>query len=809
VLLDGISEGVTVRTPDGQIVYANEAASHMLGAGSTDELLGSAMGTHRQRFELFDLDGRPLDPADLPGERVRLGEDRAELFVRFRPAGGGKEQVSLTRSIRICDAQGGLRYVVSFFRSVTEEKAAGLLRRLERVTKAALSHFSLQDLVPSLLEEIRQVLDADTTAILLLDEAGENLVLRVTVGFQDEEVNRAVPVPLGKGLAGNVAASKESWLVDDLDEIELVSPVLRARGIKSLVAAPFAAGDRVIGVVHAGSEQRGRFTKDDVLLLELIADRVALAVNHSALREAERTAQQRLSFLGEASSLLASSLNYEDTLTRVAQLVVPGLADWCAVDMLAEDGSIRRLATTHVDPDKVRWAWELTERFPADPADDTGVPLVLRSGEPQLMPEIPQALLDDATAERPELKEVLDQLGLRSAMIVPISARGRTLGAISFIWAESGRQYDEADLELAVDLARRVGIAVDNAQLYRAAEERSQAARVLASIGDGVMLVDRKGVVRYWNRAAEAITGLPASAVLDRPAVAAIPGWSTAVQRVPISFDPVAPPRAESLPLGTGEPELWLSITGVAVVDGTVYAFRDLTEERALDTLKTEFVSTVSHELRTPLAAIYGAAMTLQRQDVVLDAEQNETLLSVITNESDRLARTVNAILWASRLDTDALSTFVEPCDPLVLGRDVVEAQRAHLPPRIRLELEAPAEPAAVAADADKVRQVLVNLLDNAVKYSPDGGEVRLSIESNGRHVRFSISDEGLGIPYGEQRRIFDKFYRLDPQMTRGIGGTGLGLYICRELVRRMDGRIWVTSEPGRGSTFAFELPVA
>jgi signal transduction histidine kinase len=240
-----------------------------------------------------------------------------------------------------------------------------------------------------------------------------------------------------------------------------------------------------------------------------------------------------------------------------------------------------------------------------------------------------------------------------------------------------------------------------------------------------------------------------------------------------------------------------------------VYAFRDLTEERALDTLKTEFVSTVSHELRTPLAAIYGAAMTLRREDVVLDAEQNDTLLSVITNESDRLARTVNAILWASRLDTDALSTMIEPCDPLVLGRDVVEAQRAHLPPQIRLEFDPPSEPAAVAADADKVRQVLVNLLDNAVKYSPDGGEVRLSIESDGHHVRFSVSDQGLGIPSVEQRRIFEKFYRLDPQMTRGIGGTGLGLYICRELVRRMDGRIWVTSEPGRGSTFAFELPVA
>jgi signal transduction histidine kinase len=488
---------------------------------------------------------------------------------------------------------------------------------------------------------------------------------------------------------------------------------------------------------------------------------------------------------------------------------VPRLADWCSVDMLAEDGSIQRLATTHVDPDKVRRGWELTERYPTDPADDNGVPLVLRSGEPQLMTEIPQVLLDEAVAENPELKEILDELGLRSMMIVPISARGRTLGAISFFWAESGKNYSEADLDLAADLARRAGIAVDNAQLYRAAEERSQAARVLASIGDGVMLVDGKGIVRYWNRAAEAITGIPASAVLDRFAADAIPGWSAAAQRVPISFDPVAAPRAQSLPLGTGEPELWLSITGVAVVDGTVYAFRDLTEERALDALKTEFVSTVSHELRTPLAAIYGAAMTLRREDVVLDAEQNETLLGVITNESDRLARTVNAILWASRLDTGAMSAMIEPCDPHVLARDVVEAQRVHLPPRIQLELEEPADTATVAADPDKVRQVLVNLLDNAVKYSPDGGEVRLSIGSDGHRVRFSISDQGLGIPHAEQRRIFEKFYRVDPQMTRGIGGTGLGLYICRELVRRMDGRIWVTSEPGRGSTFAFELPVA
>ena len=113
-----------------------------------------------------------------------------------------------------------------------------------------------------------------------------------------------------------------------------------------------------------------------------------------------------------------------------------------------------------------------------------------------------------------------------------------------------------------------------------------------------------------------------------------------------------------------------------------------------------------------------------------------------------------------------------------------------------------------VAGDPDKVGRVLINLVDNAVKYSPDGGRVTVRIERAGSHVRFAVADEGLGIPPAEQRRVFEKFYRLDPNMTRGVGGTGLGLYICRELVRRMDGRIWVESPGlGRGSTFVVELP--
>ena len=255
--------------------------------------------------------------------------------------------------------------------------------------------------------------------------------------------------------------------------------------------------------------------------------------------------------------------------------------------------------------------------------------------------------------------------------------------------------------------------------------------------------------------------------------------------------------------------ELWLSIVGADFGDGTVYAFRDLTEERVLEELRADFVSTVSHELRTPLAAIYGAALTLQRDDLRLDDAQRERLLAMISGESDRLARTVNDILWASKLDADRLPITIGSYDAEELTRTVVDVARLHLPPDIELSLKLEPDLPPVAADPDKVRQVLTNLVDNAIKYSPDGGSVEVEVARRDHALRFSVRDRGLGIAQGEQRRIFEKFYRVDPNLTRGVGGTGLGLYICRELVRRMNGTIWVESRERDGSLFTFELPAA
>src|SRR4029079_14974000 len=177
--------------------------------------------------------------------------------------------------------------------------------------------------------------------------------------------------------------------------------------------------------------------------------------------------------------------------------------------------------------------------------------------------------------------------------------------------------------------------------------------------------------------------------------------------------------------------------------------------------------------------------------------------------EADRLARIVNDILWARRLDSGQMGMAIQRWNAEALTTQVAHAVRARAPTGIFLELDAEPGLPAVAADPDKLRQVLTNLIDNAVKYSPDGGHVHIRVARVGHRIRFRVRDEGLGIPTAEQARIFEKFFRLDPQLTRGRRGTGLGLYICRELVERMHGRIGVDSDGRKGSSFWVELPVA
>jgi PAS domain S-box-containing protein len=448
---------------------------------------------------------------------------------------------------------------------------------------------------------------------------------------------------------------------------------------------------------------------------------------------------------------------------------------------------------------------------------------VIVSGEPELFNDVAERVQEvEGTYYNVDREGTIQKIpdagpaGTTAAMMVPVKHEGSVVGVVQLM-TDRG-EYTRDQLELFEGLVAQMAVAVRNARLQRerrrleaaeaaaraTAAEREQAAQVLEAVGDGIFLLDGDGVVRLWNRAAWIITGLATDAVLGRRLGEVIPDWGTLAERIPVAER--GTPRAVTLPFGIGERDVWLSLVAVRGADGVVYAFRDVTAEQRLEEEKSDFIATISHELRTPMAAVYGAAETLLRREGELTHAQTRQLVEMIAAQASRLSQITEEVLLTNLLDRGELPLERLPVDVVHVVRQTIEAIESQLSEPV-VELEAPPEVGAAAGDADRIQQVIVNLLDNAVKYG--GSPVRVRVESVNGHVRISVADSGPGITLADQERIFEKFYRADPQHARAPSGTGLGLYISRELVRRMGGRLDVSSQPGSGATFVVELPRA
>jgi PAS domain S-box-containing protein len=344
---------------------------------------------------------------------------------------------------------------------------------------------------------------------------------------------------------------------------------------------------------------------------------------------------------------------------------------------------------------------------------------------------------------------------------------------------------------------RRLLAAEEAARL--AAEHGANAARALAHVSDAVVLIDDAGIVRGWNEAAEPLLGPGRASAVGRPAREIVPEYDRLVDG--------GRRREPFVPVSVGGDELWLSPAVSTFEGGSVLTIRDVTSRYLLERARADFVTTASHELRTPLTAIYGGVRTLLGRRDAFSEEQRDRLLRMIEQESAHLAQIVDQLLITAQLDRGSLRVTEAPCDVRALCESVVEAAQARSEPDVTIALEVPDDTPSLLCDESLLRQVLVNLVENAIKYSPDGGRIDVRLRFDRRNVRIAVSDRGLGIPPSEQERIFEKFYRLDAEMTRGVGGSGLGLFISREIVSQMDGTLTVRSEPGSGSTFTVALP--
>jgi len=544
------------------------------------------------------------------------------------------------------------------------------------------------------------------------------------------------------------------------------------------------------------------------------------AVNEQQLARKAQVAELLLN----AARQLGETLEPERVYERFHELLT---------DVIQHDGLVVSSYDDRDDLIRCEYAW--VEGNVVDPSTLPPLPLnregggmqsrVIMTGEPFLFNDVAERVQQQEgvfyNVDREGKIEKIPEAGpagTSAAMMVPVKHERRVVGVVQ-VMTDRG-DYSAEQLELVEGLIAQMAAAVRNARLQKerrrleaaeaaaraVAEERAQAAQVLEAVGDGIFLVDADGVVRLWNRAAELVTGLEALQVRGRLLRDVITEWDALAGRIPVA-ERSAAPTSVTLPVELGGRDLWLSFVAVRSADGIVYAFRDLTIDRRLEDVRNDFVTTISHELRTPMAAVYGAAETLLRRNIELSSERGRQLLEIIASQAARLTQITEAVLMTSQLDRGDLPVESRPVDLVELVRATVEAMDARLPQPIGVEVEVPGAVALASGDGDRIQQVLVNLLDNAVKYG--GGAVTVRVENVDGSVRVSVADTGPGILPGEQQRIFEKFYRADPQQRNAPGGTGLGLYISRELVRRMEGNLDVSSEPGVGTTFVLELPRA
>jgi PAS domain S-box-containing protein len=709
---------------------------------------------------------RPLRKVARPGEEKLVQMESRSLVVVPLEAGGKRLGV-----LAITSAEPG-RHGDEDFELVSE-----LARRVSLALDLVGLHRRAQDSLAQLQAVIAQlplgvaITDTEHRVLLRNDELERIWGFPVAIGDDHRDTGmETVGWPLERAIETGEVTIGERRELQDGDEVRTLE----------ISAAPVRDDDGAI-----------------VSAAALVAD---------VTRRSR--AEENLRFLARANELLVASLDWERTLAAVAELAVPALAGYLVIDLLDEEDELHWVVAVHADPEKTELVRELRGRYP--PTRSTHpIQLALRTGEPQLLSDLQAEA--DAMAHDTRHARAIRRIANTSGLVVPLVARGRTLGTISLGTIEGQPRFDESDLAMGMELARRISLALDNSRLFAEAQERAHAAEALEYVDDGVILVDEAGVVRLWNPTAAISLRRPALEAVGRPIAELLDDWQSLQSRIPVASEPQAggASRAQTLPVEVQGDERWLSISAVRFPGGTVYAFRDVTDERAVEQMKTDFVSTVSHELRTPLAAIYGAAMTLRRHDVAVEEAQRDRLLEVVSSEADRLARIVNDILWASRLESGRMSIAIERCDAAAIASEVVDVLRSRAPAEIEVAVRKARGLPQVAADPDKLRQILTNLIDNAIKYSPDGGRVEVELARSGGRVRFRVTDQGLGIPPAEQDRIFEKFFRLDPNLTRGVGGTGLGLYISRELVTRMNGRIWVDSDGRTGSSFFLELPLA
>jgi signal transduction histidine kinase len=579
--------------------------------------------------------------------------------------------------------------------------ARDLQRRLLTLVSRAgalLGSPRIEVVLPGILQVAADTVSADGYAIWRFDRTRGVWFVASHAGVSDAFAAAVVSSYQGRPAAPVPSAAPIA--VEDVQKARTLTDrreAYQAEGIRSLLAIPLVAETDATGSLVFYFRRRRRFPADEVALARALGDLAAAAIRTADLHSEQMRAERHALFLAEAVEKLASSLNYLDTLKAVAQMAVPHIADWCAVDIITPQGTLESLALAHVDPERVTLAREFWAKYPPDPASPAGSHHVARTGQPFLLTHLTDEMIDQGARSEAHRRDIR-ALGITSYMVVPLRTRQGVAGTMTFVAAESRRHYTQADLRFAQTVANRAAIAIENAKAYD--------------------------------------------------------------------------------------------------------------EARRANHLKDEFLATLSHELRTPLNAIIGYARMLRTGAVPEPGRPRA--LEVIERNAEMLAQIVEDILDVSRIISGKFQLELTSIEPRQLLADALATVTpAANQKSIRLASQVDEGVGPFSGDQDRLRQVLWNLLTNAVKFTPASGSVDVSVSGlPAGGLEINVRDTGCGISEEFLPFLFERFRQADSRAVREHGGLGLGLSITRSIVEMHGGTIQATSEgEGKGATFCVRLP--
>ena len=725
----------------------------------------------------------------------------------------------------------------------SERRARIRVTKLQEVT-AALSRASTSDEVVRAACRLGTELMEGRSAALWLARADDSLYLAGFWNIPEDYIQhyREIPADAEHMPAVHVLRTAKSVWVETLDDYRRVAPRLVEQARESGRLAAFAAmalamNGRIGGVLMFSHPVGHSYDPESRAIYEALAlhcaqalDRARLLETERQLLESERRSNRRLQLLARAGEILVEPVSLDEALRRVALLMVPDVADWCAVD-LVEGRSIRRVTTQHRDPAKVELAQRRAEANRATLGDGSAIARVIAEGKVHFHPQLEPQIIERAARSSEQLA-LLRAEGLISTIMVPLISDGSCIGALSLsTTVDSGRVYDQADLEFAQELGRRAGIAIRDTAMRREIEAAHDRMLLLFTQAPMAIAIYRgrehrlefanPTFLRTRGRGPE-VVGRLHSQIFPEAAAVGKATLDRAFDGEPLTFDELGAVLERD-----GRPEeAFFHVSYVALrnergeTDRVMSVSFEVTDRvlsrRALDTARREaeaanrskddFLAMLGHELRNPLAPIM-TALNLMELRGVAGAERER---SVITRQVQHLTRLVDDLLDVSRISRGKIELIKERVElSEVVSRALETASPLFEQRNQYVHVTVPRHGLLLDADPARLTQALSNLLTNASKYTDPGGHVSITAEASAAEVRLKVTDDGAGIRKDMLEQIFDLFVQEKQAIDRARGGLGLGLAIVKSVITLHGGQVSAESAgPGRGSVFSVRLPL-